>query len=333
MDLKELLNIIPCNADKKMRCYMDSRKLYWKYKYPEKKYKELLEDQVFIPQNYAYGHEFWLKKYSGYDDFIYGLIEHGLFAKDNPTKVGWKPEWDCGSILTYGDARYDTLKNLYPEFNILRIGPRIHYAPIDDKYYNELLSQIDISGKSMVLYPSHSLASEIYRYDVELFVKRALAFAKEYSVKNILVSLHPSDFLHGFQDEYKKIDSRIIPVTGGTNQRLFLPRLKAILSIADITYSNTAGTHVGYSLYMKKPHVIDSSSDNIHNMSDIKDYDLHHSRLFAKAFECKDPWKISTEQYELVDYHYGFSHIKSPEELYQVLEHCKVLYNSRFGLR
>lgn len=325
--------MIPCNADKKMRCYRDIRKLYWKYKYPGNVYKDLMEDQVLIPQNYAYGHEFWLKKFSSYDDFIYGLIEHGLFAKENPTKVGWEPEWDCGSILTYGDARYETLKRLYPEFNILRIGPRIHYARIDDKYYNELISQIDTSGKSMVLYPSHSLASEIYRYDVELFVKRALAFAKEYSIKNILVSLHPSDFLHGFQDEYKKIDSRIIPVTGGTNQSLFLPRLKAILSIADITYSNIAGTHVGYSLYMKKPHVIDSSSDNIQNISDIKDYDLHHSRVFAKAFECKDPWNISTEQYELVDYHYGFSHIKSPEELYKELEYCKVIYNKRFVLR
>ena len=84
---------------------------------------------------------------------------------------------------------------------------------------------------------------------------------------------------------------------------------------------------------MKKPHVIDSSSDNIQSISDIKDYDLHHSRVFAKAFECKDPWNISTEQYELVDYHYGFSHIKSPEELYKELEYCKVIYNKRFGLR
>ena len=45
MDLKELLNMIPCNADKKMRCYKGSRNLYWKFKYPDKVYRELLEDQ------------------------------------------------------------------------------------------------------------------------------------------------------------------------------------------------------------------------------------------------------------------------------------------------
>ena len=205
MDLKELLIKIPCNSDKKLRIYRDSRRLYWKYKYTQSEYRKLLNDQVLIPQNYSYGHEFYLKKYSGYEDYIYGLIEHGLFAKENRNKVGWEPEWDCGSILTYGDARYETLVDLYPDYNILRIGPRIHYAPMDDAYYRELRSKIDLSGKSMVLYPSHSLSSEKYRYDVELFVRRALAFAKENSIRNILVSLHPSDILHGFQDEYKKI--------------------------------------------------------------------------------------------------------------------------------
>lgn len=334
MTIRDIISKIPCNADKKLRLFKFSRNLFWKLRYSSEMYQFLKSNQPLIPQNYSYGHEYWLKTYSDYNDYIYGLVEHGIFAKDDHTKVGWDVEWDIGSIFTFGNARYETLTKLYPDFNIIRIGPRIHYVQYDDLYYKELRSQIDNSSKTIVLFPSHSLASETYKYDVEMFLTRAINFAKGLGIKNVLVSLHPSDILHGFQDKYREFDKRIITVTGGNNPLLFLSRLKTILSIADISYSNKFGTHVGYSLYMNKPHIIDTSSDSIMNNTIFsKDYDLITNQFFSDAFKCNDnPWEITKEQYDLTDYYFGFSHTMSPKMLFKELENAKILYNNRFGL-
>lgn len=333
MNAKDIIAKLPLNADRKLRLFKQLRGTLWRCKYSANLYNELVAQQPLVPQNYYYGHEYWLKQYSGYNNYVFGLIEHGLHYKEDTSKDGWDVEWDVGSILTFGEARYETLTCLYPDYNIYKIGPRIHYSPVDERYYNELLSEIDPYSKTMVLYPAHSIASYEYKYDVELFVSRALDFAKEHSIKNIMVSLHPSDILHGYQHKYKEIDNRLILVTGGTNQERFLPRLKAILSLADITYSNLVGTHVGYSIYMNKPHIIDSTSDNIDSKSYMNlSCEKENELLFAKVFNGDNPWVITKEQYELVDYNFGLSHVKEPEKMYNILENCEATYKKRFGL-
>lgn len=332
MDIRNILSKIPLSTDLKLRTYKETRKFLWKFKYDNDVYNRIVREQCLFPQNSYYGHEHWLREYSKFDDNVYGLIEHGLCYKDDISKVGWDVEWDVGNIITFGDSRYETLSTLYTDYNIVRIGPRLHYAPTDMTYLNILERQLDKRGKTMVLYPAHSLAIEAYRYDVVLFIEQAKRFAAENGIVNILVSLHPSDLLHGFENEYKKIDPNIIPVTGGTDQWNFLPRLKAILTVADVTYSNLVGTHVGYSIYMGKPHVINSSSDNQRSKF-YNDYNnqtqadvLSNEKEFADAFTGADPWKISKEQYELIDYNFGLSHIKTPKELYKQLDVCRTIY-------
>ena len=337
-----IIQALPINTDQKLRLYGSIRKAYWKKKYDAEMYEKLMREYTLFPQNSYYGHEYWLKKYSGYENSIKAIIEHGICYKCETVKVGWDVEWDAGSIITFGDMRYDALSEVYPDYNILEIGPRIHYAPTDENYLNELRNQIDTSGKTMVLYPSHSLAGYKSEYNVDEFLDDAYQFAKDNGITNILVSLHPSDIIHGYDKEYIYRDKKLILVTGGTDQLKFLPRLKAILTIADITYSNLVGTHVGYSVYMNKPHVINSRSEYTNNENLIKQlYNIEDAKMansfqeekntFARVFNGNDPWIITREQKDLIEYYFGLSKVMSKDELYRQLKHCEELYAKKFG--
>ena len=179
MQTRDIISKFPINADKKLQLYGKFRKMYWRLKYNPSEYAELMKQFCFIPQNSNYGHEYWLKRYSSYNKDICALIEHGLHFKCLKAKIGWETEWDLGSIITFGNSRYEVLRKWYPNYNIVRIGPRIHYVPLDRGYLKEIKSKIDPGKKTMALFPAHSLANEKSNYDVDSFLNDALDFAKE----------------------------------------------------------------------------------------------------------------------------------------------------------
>ena len=196
---------------------------------------------------------------------------------------------------------------------------------MDELFYNQLKSKLNPNEKIMVLYPFHSEYNIKARYDTEVFMKNASNLAKDLGVGNILVSLHPADIANHFDREYE--GKRFVTVSAGLDQIHFLPKLKAIMSIADIIYSNAIGTHVGYSLYLNKPNIINLTSNN--TLLEKSKYN-EEQELFAKTFNGSSPFTITAEQRELCDYYYGFRYIKTPESLYRGLEECRKRYNLRF---
>ncbi len=333
--LQSYLSQIPLTVDNKLRLYRGLRALTWKIKYPSDIYHSLKRNQTMIPSGNDYGHEYWLKKYSSYSDTLYALVEHGVFFGNNESRVGWDVEWDVGNIITFGDYRYELLKELYPEHGIYKIGPRIDYSETDYKYYNELKNKIDNTSKVMTLYPSHSIESLTHDYDKDAFLEEAFALADELNIKNILLSLHPTDIINRSDDYYK--DKNVILVTGGADTINFLPRLRAILELSDITFSNSLGTHVGYSIAMGKPHIMSLSSNNKNNSHEGSDV-VHNKYLeeqlvLSKVFNGDRPFTISKEQKEAVDYYWGANEMKSKEELFKIITDCKQNYVRKFKNR
>lgn len=324
-DIREYIKYLPVNSARKLMIYQNIRELYWRIKYSGNDYNNILRNRTFCNTNYYYGHEYWMKRHSGYSGFIYGLIEHGLYFGDNSSKVGFKEEWDLGSIITFGDSRINLLKDLYPDYYIFGVGPRIHYAEMDNVFYNQLKSQINPNEKTMVLYPFHSEYSKKAGYDTEVFMKNASDLAKDLGVGNILVSLHPADIANHFDREYE--GKRFITVSAGLDQIRFLPKLKAIMSIADIIYSNAIGTHVGYSLYLNKPNIINLTSNK--TILEKSKYN-EEQELFAKTFNGNSPFSITAEQRELCDYYFGYRYIRTPEDLYKIFEDCDEQFTRRF---
>ena len=327
MTIRQLICKLPVNSDKKIRLQGFVQRIYWFLHYDKKRRNELINNQVLLNSNHYYGHEYWLKKYCGYDHRIGGIIEHGVYFGNNRDRVGPSEDWDTGSILTFGESRVSLLKELYPSYNIYPIGPRIHYADISQTYYDEIYRKLDHTGKTLTIYPSHSIANEKAKFDSKLFLEEAKQLAKRIGAKNILVSLHPSDYLHNINLDFE--GANVILVGGGNNPLEFLPRIKAIFKLSDLTFSNSLGTHVGYSIYMKTPHVMSlSSNKNAGNPV----YECEQKK-FAEVFNGVDLYSISEEQYALCDYYFGYSYIRKPSDLQIILDECRAKYYELYGKR
>lgn len=318
MNISGFLNRIPIKAVNKLRIYNLIRKISWHFKYDKETCHKFKSEQTLIPSNHAYGHEYWLKKYSGYEYSIHAIIEHGVYFGDQRQKIGLDLEWGIGNILPFGSSRVGLLKGLYPDYNIIPIGPRIHYVPVDNDLLSELNDKIDHTGKTIAVFPAHSITRHQTIFNHNQFLSLLYDFINEHNIKNVIVCLHPADYNHKLDLHYK--DSNFILTGGGTDPIKFLPRLKAIFSCADITYSNALGTHIGYSLYMQKPHVLVAQEINTEDESDefLKVYNKE-VKLFESAFASKCAFQITEEQLRLCEYYWGFSDIKSPSELLYLL--------------
>lgn len=325
-DIRNYIKRLPINSAHKLELYHTIKEIFWRCKYRGKEYKEQIKNRTFCTTNYYYGHEYWLKKYSGYVGYIYGMIEHGLYFGENREKVGYAEEWDLGSIITYGDSRIKLLKELYPDYNVVGIGPRIHYVDMDVQYYNELKSRMDPKSRTLALYPEHCTYDFYSDYNIKKFIEKAYDVADEIKAKNIMLSLHPADFAMGVDKKFERKGNNLIIVSGGSNQINFLPRLKAIMSLADIFYTNTIGTHIGYSVYMKKPNIVDLES----NKMVYSDAFIKEMNEFAHVFNGKQPLVLTPEQIDLCDYFFGYRYIKTPEDLYKELVNCEMEFNRRF---
>ncbi len=123
------------------------------------------------------------------------------------------------------------------------------------------------------------------------------------------------------------------------NNDYFLDRLKTIIELSDMTISNSLGTHVGYCVFLGKPHHIysqeikieaDSVQDfNIEMNSRGTDFEKYYSfekmsfnRLFSQYKE-----QITKEQINLCNKYWGFDEIKSKEELYFIFDYCEKMFN------
>ena len=323
--IQNQISKLPISSYNKIRLYNYISRIYWKFSCSPGEYDRRINKNSFVPSGLYYGQEQWMKEYCSFNDIVYAYIEHGVYFGDNRSKVGWSPEWDLGNIITFGDSRYNLLKDIYPDYNIVRVGPRIHYAPTDLAYKEYIKSKLLPDSKTMTLYPAHAIHDDSHSFNTKGFIDEALEVANSLNIKNILVSLHPIDLAHGVELQYQGMN--MIVVSGGSSNEGFLPRLKAIMELSDLTYSNALGTHVGYSIYMGTPHILSTSSNPPRSKcefsSNVTNRIYQERTLFENVFSGKDGMSITKEQIDLCDYYWGFSHVKSSELLYRELSNCK----------
>ena len=65
---------------------------------------------------------------------------------------------------------------------------------------------------------------------------------------------------------------------------LFLSRLKSIIQLSDLTMSNNVGTHLGYCIYLNKPHWIvrQKIGNTSHNQKHLE-RELNQREIHEKA--------------------------------------------------
>ena len=297
-------------------------------------YNSLAEDIPYSPKdividNNLYGLSYCLKAYSGVDadKRLDATIEHGVFFGSLVREDDLL--YPVKSIITYGNRRVTHLKDGNINKNIIPIGPYIHYAQpllsIDD--FNKLKKEL---GRVLLVFPSHGIIGVGADFNNDSFIKEIERIKSDYDT--VLVSIYWSDMKNKtFVSQYKNLGYRI--VTSGHRFDLnFLSRQRSIIELADYTISNSLGTHVGYCIYLNKPHYIFTQKilhvsknkkvrkhfESSRNEQQYRSY-MEESEEVMSFFN-SDSSVITAQQRVVVDEIWGTSLVRMPDELKLLLQ-------------
>lgn len=289
-----------------------------------------------VRNNRLYGDELLLRKYSGMKKDLYAIIEHGLYFGNNKAKVGNDFEWEIGSILTLSEYRKKLINEIYPEYYCETIGPLIHYADIDYDYQNSLKKRVRNKERTLLFFPVHGNEAFSPIYDARNTMNSILKIADEKDYYNIIICVYYGS-KNIYQDICNELDTdRIIITTCGSRfDDAFLGRQKALIEMADLTMSNSLGTHIGYCIYMGKPHILlpqefsykgnkeqlkRDFGDSNRSSNWKSDYE-QEIEMFQKVFSPKYN-EITKEQLELCNSYWGIDKIKTKKEIREIYQKC-----------
>jgi len=290
---------------------------------------ELAADRQLVtpeicPQNDYYGHATVLKKFIGWrnDVPLPFAIEHGAFAGDFVWSVDLNSP--VPAIMCSPKRRIAVLKSRTDKI-VESIGPVIQYATSmlsDDQIRSEKLRL----GKNLLVFPAHSTHHITANYDIEAFLKEIKIVAENFDT--VRICLYWKDVLGGVNKYYEQAGIECVSA-GHIFDADFLPRLKSLLTIADMTMSNCDGSYIGFSIMMGKPHYLwkqpvelSAKSDEIIKR-DSSDYDKKDEltnqldNIFSVFME-----SISAEQQRFADDYWGIFVNKNKEDIVSIADNA-----------
>lgn len=281
--------------------------------------------------NSFYGAAHAMEVYAHARSSFKACIEHGVYFGDYVNEA----ELDGSGLpclITFGCARKEHIKS-HSDVPVAMVGPYIAYSEgyLDEAERAALKNQL---GNTMLVFPTHSIDRVKVGYETSSLIEEINLVAKKNSVKSILVCLYYRDLLNGRAKEYE--DAGYTVVTAGYREDLlFLSRLKSLIELADISVSNSVGTHVGYCVYLGVPHYIipQESSFSTASSADKREFEnaLDRTSMNEKS-EIESAFRfpnevLTVEQKTICDKYWGFSHVLSREEMLILIEACERAYS------
>lgn len=218
------------------------------------------------------------------------------------------------------------LVEMYREYtanpDIYAIGAPFFYAT---SLLNEeqLQSEKKRLGRNLLAFPMHSETHVDTNYNPQKFLDILAEERKHFDT--VRVCMYWKDVLRGIHKVFEDAGYECV-CNGHLFDPNFLRRQKSLFELADATISNGVGSHIGYSLYMGKPHwLIDDeyeyvNSSKIGDAEELTDVANKENFLRVKrAFLNNADYKITTSQRDIIDEFWGISAMKTPEELKKLL--------------
>lgn len=274
--------------------------------------------------NFFYGTAHSLRMYSNYKKPIKACIEHGIYFgdfinKDEVLRSGYS------TVITFGDSRKDVILRHKNDKNVICIGPYIYYV-------DSILDNIEIesirrkNGKTLLVFPSHSIGGVDTKYNIDAFIEQVKDFKKKHNFKTVLVCLYYKDIEKGADRAYVDKGFQVISA-GRREDQDFLRRLKSFILISDYAISNSIGTHIGYTILLNVPHIIlrqdieyiptdVGSKKHIENICD--DLAVMQKKEIYETFR-EYTMKITENQRKICDKYWGYSYVMSKEKLRDIL--------------
>lgn len=205
---------------------------------------------------------------------------------------------------------------------IFAIGSPFFYAKsIFDE--GQLIKEKHRLGKNLLAFPMHSQSHVDVNYDPNIFLNILKEERKRFNT--VRVCMYWKDIQRGTHKAF--IDAGFECVCSGhLYDPFFLRRQKTLFELADATISNGVGSHIGYSLYMKKPHwLIDDNYEYVNSRkggdaNDLTDVTKKSNFIRVKeAFLNNQEYNITKSQKEIVDEFWGISDMLTPIQLRELL--------------
>lgn len=296
--------------------------------YPAEGYPDIYFRKEAFDRNNSYGIGRVLREYAGISKPIKACIEHGVYFGGNYLKDEAQNECFPG-LITFGSARRSVLRNVTDKL-IFEVGPYIMYAKsaISDKERASLKAEL---GKIMLVFPQHSFlhvgAKSVF--SIDRLIKKVNRIASEMEIDSVLYCLYYDDINMGRAKIYE--DAGCIVVSAGHRESTsFLSRLRAYIDLADVTVSNSVGTHIGYSIALGTPHVfLDTETKLVY--SDLTHNNILSDRLAFETNEVMNAFsesgeKITKKQIEIVEKYWGTNKFRTSEEMHSVLNIFEDIY-------
>lgn len=202
--------------------------------------------------------------------------------------------------------------------NIFAIGAPFFYAKsiLNDE---QLQSEKQRLGKNLLAFPMHSQSNVDTNYNPDKFLN--ILAEERTRFDTVRVCMYWKDVQRGAHKVFQDAGYECV-CNGHIYDPNFLRRQKTLFELADATISNGVGSHIGYSLYMGKPHwLIDDNYEyvNTRKSGDAKDLtDVAKKENFIcvkKAFLNNHDYIITQKQKAVIDCFWGISDIKTKEEM------------------
>jgi hypothetical protein len=187
----------------------------------------------------------------------------------------------------------------------------------------QLYSEKQRLGKNLLAFPMHSQSNVDTNYDPDKFLNILVDERKRFDT--VRVCMYWKDILRGSHKVFQNAGFECV-CNGHLFDPNFLRRQKTLFELADATISNGVGSHIGYSLFMEKPHwLIDDEYEYVNtekggDADDLTDVSTKDNFQRVKnAFLDNADYVITQEQRDVIEEFWGISDMKTPDELKDIL--------------
>ena len=264
-----------------------------------------------------------IKDYAGIHGCLNCCIEHGVYfgdyvAEDEAVDSGFP------KLITFGRQRVEHLKKV-SNVEIIPIGPYIYYASpsLSDEEIETIHKK---NGKTLLVFPTHSIDRVDMEFDTDLFIQRIEAFQRDHGFEKVMVCLFYKDIMLGREKAYMERGFQVVSA-GYRDDPMFLRRLKSFILLSDYTASNDVGTHVGYCVSLGKPHIVFEQAikpkpytkNDLESVTNSFNDTVQSEKTgVQRAFSAYQS-DITPDQYQLVERFWGTDYLRNRDELKKLL--------------
>lgn len=288
-------------------------------------YRDCFRFESHMVANSFYGIEPALVEYSGYNRKICAAIEHGVyFGRTIESEATCNP---YPGIITFGPQRRLHLRGQF-ERMILEVGPYIHYCKpfLSNEEMYQLKSKL---GRTLLFFPKHSIEGVEVRADIDETCRQIESIKEQNGIESVLVCLYFNDVPTPLPQLFEERGFTVI-CCGHRSDPSFLSRQKSLIQLADITASNSVGTHIGYCYLLERPHLL--VSQRISETDRREDANVSDSILRSRLAEVREVERAFSqrgsgdEQKRVAEKYWGIGKSKTPGQLLAALNVLEEIY-------